>query len=256
MDITEVKQNPQNYTFNFSDRAVAKLSGTTYNGNTLQKVLDTIRHLGLVPESMWSFPDNITWDEYYKDIPQNIIDFGKNFTDMFDVFYEWTNISDCQPNFEAVKAHLKQAPLQRVSSYSGGVCNFQHATLLYDWDDNYQYVFDSYNGGKTRFPTNYPMPALMKIVVSPKVQTEWLMIPPITKDLWFGNRNEEVKYLQRKLIKLGYLSKGLDTGYYGPLTKLAVKEFQWVNKVASIPVLIWNGGKFVGVATRSKLNML
>jgi peptidoglycan hydrolase-like protein with peptidoglycan-binding domain len=96
----------------------------------------------------------------------------------------------------------------------------------------------------------------MKIVVSPKVQTEWLMIPPITKDLRFGDRNEEVKYLQRKLIKLGYLSKGLDTGYYGPLTTLAVKQFQWVNKVASIPVLLWNGGRLVASATRSKLNLL
>jgi peptidoglycan hydrolase-like protein with peptidoglycan-binding domain len=127
--------------------------------------------------------------------------------------------------------------------------------MVYKIDDKWIYVYDSYEGGLVRNPLDYAQPALMKIVVTPKVPTQY-NIPPITKDLWFGMRDTEVRFLQQKLIKLGHLSKGLDTGYYGPLTTLAVKQFQWVNKVASIPVLLWNGGRLVASATRSKLNLL
>lgn len=59
---------------NFSDRFIAKMSGTTQQGNTVQKVLDTINQFGLVLEEEWPAPANFTWDEYYAEIPQAVKD--------------------------------------------------------------------------------------------------------------------------------------------------------------------------------------
>jgi hypothetical protein len=255
-NVIETQLKQQGIDINISDRFLAKMSGTTGNGNTLQAVLDSIRNDGWLLEEDYPFVNN--WDEYYQEIPQELKDKAKkNLADAtWQINYEWVNYGDCRPNLEALKIQLKQSPLQRIASFGSGLCNTEHATMLYKIDDTGIYIFDSYDGGIKKLPLDYPMPYLMKIVVTPKVETQFCMIPPVTKDLWLGDTNTEVKYLQQKLIKLGYLSKGLATGYYGPLTKSAVYQFQLVNKVASLPILWWNGGKYVGLATRKFLNLL
>lgn len=256
---TQLKQ--QGININLSDRFTAKMSGTTMNGNTLQAVLDSIRNDGWLLEEDYPFDRSreglVSWEKYYQEIPQELKDKAKkNLAEAtWQVNYEWVNIGQCQPDLEVLKYHLKQAPLQRATSYGSGLCNYEHATMIYKIDKTGIYVFDSYEGGMVKNPLTYPMPALMKIVVQSKVSLPTL-ISPITKDLRYGDRNTEVKYLQRKLIKLGYLSKGLDTGYYYNLTKSAVSKFQWNYMVASIPVLLWNGGRLVASATRNKLNSL
>ena len=99
------------------------------------------------------------------------------------------------------------------------------------------------------------MSFVMKIVVTPKT-TLPTVIPPITKTLSKGMRDTEVKYLQQKLIKLGYLTKGLDTGFYGDLSQLAVKKFCSDYKVASFLELAFVNGRWVGPKTRKALNKL
>jgi len=72
----EIAQTGQ--TVGYSERALAKLSGNTPQGNTAQNVLDAIQKYGLIPESLWSSvpsPD-MTWDDYYADIPQDILSQG------------------------------------------------------------------------------------------------------------------------------------------------------------------------------------
>lgn len=243
--------------WNFSDRFTAKMSGTTKNGNGLQKVLDSIRKDGWLLEEDYPFPSNITFEEFYKEIPQELKDKAKkNLEDAkWEVRYEWASVNNCNPDLESLRKQLKQCPLQRATSYSSGLCNFEHATEVFKIDNSFIYIYDSYNGGIVKNQLGYAQPALMKIVVVPKSPT-YLLIPPITKDLRYGDRNEEVKYLQRKLIKLGFLSKGLDTGYYGPLTRQAVSKFQWAYKVANSIILTWNSGRLVASATRNKLNSL
>jgi hypothetical protein len=56
----------------------------------------------------------------------------------------------------------------------------------------------------------------------------------IAKTLKQGAKNADVKLLQEKLIKLGFLSKGSSTGYYGPQTTKAVKAFQKANKLDQV----------------------
>jgi hypothetical protein len=239
---------------NFSDRFTAKMSGTTHQGNYLQKVLDSIRNDGWLLEEDYPLVEN--WDEYYKEIPQALKDKAlKNKADAnWQVNYEWVNLGQCNPNLDYIKTQLKQAPLQIATSFASSACVGEHAMLLYKVSDKL-HIYDSYRDGKVEQPLEYPIPWIMKIVVTPKTVLP-NYIPPITHDLWYGERGEEVKLLQQKLIKLGYLSKGLDTGFFGNLTKQAVKEFQIMNKVASWAVLLWNQGKFVGLSTRKFLNNL
>src|SRR5258708_1025915 len=56
-----------------SDRFLAKMSGTTKDGNYLDKVANTARNVGLVTEDLWPAPNNYTWDFYYSPIPQEVI---------------------------------------------------------------------------------------------------------------------------------------------------------------------------------------
>jgi peptidoglycan hydrolase-like protein with peptidoglycan-binding domain len=51
--------------------------------------------------------------------------------------------------------------------------------------------------------------------------------------LSFGARGEGVTALQQRLISLGLLEAGNDTGYFGPLTRAAVREFQQTHGIVS-----------------------
>ena len=59
----------------YSERALAKLSGTTYQGNNAINVFNAILKYGLILEKDWDSdpPPTMTWDEYYADIPQEIL---------------------------------------------------------------------------------------------------------------------------------------------------------------------------------------
>ncbi len=48
-----------------------------------------------------------------------------------------------------------------------------------------------------------------------------------------GSQGEQVQALQRLLINMGYLASGLDTGFYGPLTEEAVRQFQADNNIST-----------------------
>ena len=72
-------------------------------------------------------------------------------------------------------------------------------------------------------------------------------------------KNEDVKCLQQLLEILGpeIYPEGLDTGYFGSLTKAAVIRYQ--NKFADEILTPWDipsGTGFVGKTTRAKLNEL
>lgn len=61
----------------YSERALAKLSGTTHQGNTLQNIVDAINKYGLIKDVDWpqinTVDTAVTWDEYYAEIPSNIL---------------------------------------------------------------------------------------------------------------------------------------------------------------------------------------
>lgn len=105
---------------NYSDRWIAKMSGTTVDGNWLWKVGDTIRNLGMVAETSYPAPSNFTFAQYHADIPEPKLSElkaeGQIWKAKWDVKTEfintsiglWTSVK------EDLTKHLKHAPLQIV----------------------------------------------------------------------------------------------------------------------------------------------
>jgi hypothetical protein len=257
---------------NFSDRFTAKISGTTHQGNDIGSVIQSVRDYGLVPEAMWSFPANFTWDNYYAEIPQEVKDFGKHFLEVFDVKYEWAILDGWaipSPTLnETVRMSLKQAPLQVAMPVCPGwgtdnpvkTCpsiQSQHATLFYNIDNTAYYDFDHYPIFRKRLSLSYPVCYGMRIVVSEKkapIEPE-PFLHCFSVDISFGQRNNEVKYLQDALKLFDCFPLNvLSTGYYGTITQEAVKKFQYKYKVASLIELAIVNGKRVGKKTRLALN--
>lgn len=141
---------------NYSDRFLAKMSNTQTNGNTLEKVADTARNIGLVLESEWpNEPKATTWAEYYKEIPEDVK--AKAVKQPFQ--YEWVARTD---NFtESLKRELKQSPLQ-ITIYAPTP---NHAVTLLHVEGSDAYIQDHYlQTKKIKVSDIY---IALKIVLSP-----------------------------------------------------------------------------------------
>lgn len=166
---------------NFSDRALAKMSGTTRVGNYLVSVVDCVRKSGLIAESKWTFdPSQRTpvfdWDDYYSPIPQALQDEAKKFNDLFDVKYSWL-VAGGSATPKQIKEWLKAGPLLIASATCPGwgtgnvsACNLavNHATMLYGVDDSGYKIFDHYQPFEKRLALDYKIPYIMRIIVTPK----------------------------------------------------------------------------------------
>lgn len=257
--------------FEFSDRFLAKLSGTTVRGNWAQKVADTIRHYGAVPEHMWKFEGDFDWDKYYAEVPQHLIDLGKEFLKYVEIRYEWVPAQLIDIEF-----HLKQAPLQILTpvcpgwsqpfTVKGCGLNVAHATMIYSVDDTVN-IFDHYEPFQKSLVLDYPIPHVLKYVVYVKdakpTETPVQTPVPTTEKyqfrniLSFGQRNKDVEMLQKVLKRDGvFPTTVLATGYYGTITQRAVRAFQFKHKVASDSELRSVNGMRVGTKTLAKLNEL
>lgn len=98
---------------NYSDRWLAKISGTTMFGNYLVSVAEAIQMFGLVKEESWPKPANYTWESYYANpTPAQmaaLVAEGK----------EWLRTHKFEAEFlstdkATILKHLQQAPLQIV----------------------------------------------------------------------------------------------------------------------------------------------
>ena len=91
--------------FNCSDRFNAILSGTTTRGNTFQKVGDSVRHDGLIPEQDFPFGGN-NWSEYHNPylITDGMKKKAKKIFEIFEFNYEWIAINK-------ISGALKECPL-------------------------------------------------------------------------------------------------------------------------------------------------
>ncbi|KKR46077.1 MAG: hypothetical protein UT82_C0018G0012 [Parcubacteria group bacterium GW2011_GWB1_40_14] len=100
---------------NYSDRYIAQLSGTDpARGNDPKKVCEAIRKYGLVNEEDWPFVDDI--NEYYKEVPQYLIDKGKKWLEKYDFGYEYVDTGK-------IDLALKRSPV---------------SVAVYAWSENAQ----------------------------------------------------------------------------------------------------------------------
>lgn len=140
--------------YNWSDRFLAKLSGTTKEGNALGVVADTVRKLGLVNESTWATPQDFTWSSFYVDVPDYVKAAAKaEFP--FSIAYEWVPATKT-----SLQYHLQHAPLQITIPGK----NPNHAVVLVAIVGSTYYYYDSY----APFLKSMSMPphAALKVVLT------------------------------------------------------------------------------------------
>ncbi len=146
---------------NYSDRFLAKESGTTSMGNYLEKVADTIALIGLVPETLWP-AQAISQTDYYKSIPPEIENESQKFLESFDFGWQWVGASRT-----TILMALKTSPLQvtvKVGSpindkgyyIDGGSTSYGHAVTMYNATDEYYEIFDHYENKFKKYDASYP----------------------------------------------------------------------------------------------------
>lgn len=244
-------------TFETSKRFNAILGGNTPQGNYFQKAWDSPRNDGLIPESMLdSRPSHLIektpdhWHAYHNPslITQEMRDMGKKFLTYFVVAYDWVE------NTPTSRAHyIKQAPLN-----IGVPKNVSHSIISTREDGITKDTFEHYGEPYLRVNDPREVGLVMRGVVTPI--TKNIEIKPshiFLNDLTFGQRSDEVRILQQCLIYLGFLKKGMDTGYYGTYTKQAVLNLQTAHadeilKPAGLTVGTGNCRKF----TRAFINKI
>ncbi len=76
----------------------------------------------------------------------------------------------------------------------------------------------------------------------------------LTRTVYMGARGSDIISLQNFLIAKGYLSAGSNTGYFGTLTKAAVRKYQCAKMGICSGTEATTGYGLVGVRTRASMN--
>lgn len=252
---------------NFADRFTAKMSGTSQNGNSLGIVGDSARNHGLVPESAWSWPKEMSesmtpeqkWSLYYAFIPQNIKDMGLKFRDMFDIGYQWVILNTPEKANDIIKTWLPYGPIQIASAVcppwnstdamppiQGCGCTTQHATMIYGYQDGVSLKdFDHYRSYRKQLAWNYCIPYAMQYYVN--VKTTIKPVPPLVNLSYGAPDTSATREMQTCLQYLGYMTKGV-FGPFGPQTRTALAKYQVASGIVDSPQ-----GTHYGPRTRASM---
>lgn len=188
---------------NLSDRFLAKMSGTTEQGNSLQKVCDTLRHFGAVAEKDWNYPrlqrtPVFDWNDFYAEIPDEVKAKGQRFLEKFEIQYEWVQDGD-------FAKHLKQAPLQIAIGLCApwnteqpiagcGIKPAAHAITLYAEDGGQHKVLDQYEPYRKTLGSDYSIQWIMKIIIKKKNNMYDLIKSPVKGGI-FARKGKVVRHL-------------------------------------------------------------
>lgn len=272
-----------------SARFTAKQSKTDPNyGNSLPNVWGSLKNDGCVPESMWPMPvqdfdmfialhggmsQQQGWAIYYENVPQAVIDLGKEFTRRFPVLYEWIVSPTIPASGEKLKGYLSVSPIEIATAVCSGwntdnpikACGpgTQHATLLFSVESNEECdILDHYVPWVKHFAPNYTITYGMRGVVGQAiVAPQPTFHYTFTKQLRFNgtaNDTKELAALQEALqtlkspsTSLPYMKAGV-FGPFGPQTKIALGQFQTDNGITDSD----GQGTNFGPASRAKMNAL
>ncbi len=140
---------------NFSDRWLAKKSGTSPSGNDPHKVAETLRSLGVPNQERWDFgPDINSWEEFFEEPPTELNEYAKkDFLDKYDFSHEYV-----PSTIASIKEALTYSPLgvSVVAWIPNGDTYFKpegardnHWCVAYGWTEkNGRFllkIFDSYD---------------------------------------------------------------------------------------------------------------
>jgi hypothetical protein len=210
----------QNGVFSLSSRFNAKLNQTEQKqGNELNNVAECVRRDGFISEKDWPTTENMSWSEFYRDIPIGLFSKGRKALWFINIQYQWVL------DTSVISKKLSIAPIQCATAVCAGwnsgktvqKCSnqpLQHATMLYGKDkDNNWLNLDHYPPFTQLLAPDYELPLNMQYIVTVK---------PLT--LRKGMYGSNVLQLQKDLNKLWYNIK--EDGKFGPKTEEVVFNFQ------------------------------
>jgi len=120
----------------YSKRWLAKLSGTTNQGNYLGTVANTIMRYGLVLESSWPAPYGLTFDQYYAEPTplerQILLAEGANWLKTHKVQADWTTTQ-----LNDLLQYLQQCPIQTTIP-GHAIVDFYSQQELQNYLDSYE----------------------------------------------------------------------------------------------------------------------
>lgn len=121
---------------NYSDRWLAKKSGTTSIGNYLVSVADAVVNFGLVREESWPTPANYTWNQYYANpTPAQeaaLLAEGKEWLRTHRLQFEFI-----QTTLADILKFIQQSPLQIVIP-GHAIMNFYEQQQIVNYFDSYE----------------------------------------------------------------------------------------------------------------------
>lgn len=127
----------------FSRRFLARMSGTTPEGNWRWKVSETLENGGIVEDSEWPVPPNPTWATYYTAPPVSLVIKAKDFIKDWEVTHEAIDTSK-----ESLLFHIKQSPLTCIFP-NHSVMDFFSTQDINSYLDSYSPYIKSRVGGFT-----------------------------------------------------------------------------------------------------------
>src|SRR3990167_1848304 len=245
VEIQEKQQTGQES--NYCDREVARGSGTTRQGNNLDRVAEYARTTGLGQQA--TYPDSGgTFDEQNAPVPTNIrlkLDAEKKgWLSRWDIKYEVI-----PHDKKSLQYHLKHAPLQVVIP-GHAIVNITSNYLV-------DVIFDSYSPFIKNVPgPQYPGSIIyaMKVVLYKKENS--LDPDSLFTDLKLGDTGTQVLKLKRALGRLGWFSN--DTNIYDDRTADTVSKYKLANLDLGAWGRFWERylyrGNVVDSRTRESIN--
>lgn len=216
---------------NLSDRFLAIMSGTTIKGNDFRTVAETLRTIGAIPEADLPFGNCENIDQYLDKtvITQAMKDKALAFLDYFKFQWDWL-FFDGATGFNEdyqVKDNIKQAPIQL-----GITTPATHAVTLYQYEPTAKMfcIFDQYDPFffQNKADVYNPHFAIRGIITENDTPKTIINNPKYVFKMILteGMRGREVMELQIFLARQGLMKQELSTGFFGPITKQAVRNFQ------------------------------
>ena len=176
--------------WNFSDRFVGVMAGTTTEGNNPHAVYEAIRHNGVIPESMLPFDRELlnTPAEYYSfkggDETRCLVE-GQKWLQGYEFTHDWilTNKHTQEEGREILKQALKICPVavsvtawatDNDGLYADGGRRNTHWCLLFEYDGDKPVIFDSYDHSIKTLHPNHRMEFAKRIWLKKKDKKSWL----------------------------------------------------------------------------------
>jgi hypothetical protein len=183
---------------NYSERYTGVETGTVVGGNSIQKVIETIRKVcGLIPENMLPFDSFVrTWEQYYspKPMSEDLEKIGQEWLKKYALGHEWIfTLGDGKDRISRMKECLQYSPIGiTVCAWiydDNGFCinpdkeTDNHWVVCYGYEDGqYWKIFDSYDNTRKKLDWNYPFGYGKRFTLD-KIMTEEEKIPLMQKTI-------------------------------------------------------------------------